>query len=638
MFKATIWLIPMIFLLAISVGFANSVTIYPSDDAYTDSNYPSTNYGSTEKLIMSLSGGVYNPRFFMKFNLSSCTGINASDILDAELYYYQADAYTYPHYNINLYKISTSGYGWDESTITYNTEPASSSLIGYDSFTSCYFANPSLCLGSNGFESLTNYTTYVKSEINSGYDSINFLGKLEALGGIYSKESTNSAYKPKLVINYNGTLSCNGTGGSNSSTLQEAHMPSYIKPYSDLSCRALSSVSETVYWKIYKKELADVGFNLTWVGSGTTNAGQWTTVGTLNSSYVIPDALYYCTVQNAYITQVSNNANATQLLSLGYLTTPSDKYLYESQMQSFTVRNNGSATLYAYGECDWLSPTGLHYYPNGTEILYGCLEVQWATLPAYHVYKNMTDSGLWNGESCFVYVSTYSDCRIQDLGLQDYTLNQTNWTVTAIPSIADITISPSSPLINQTMSCSFRVLSGDNATTLDEVWSYFIVDSTGDIEKTRQTNITNNTIVTFTGSIKGYAVAGSNVSCVGFIIQKTPYVSSITYYSDNVTARVVSGSTAGQLIGNIFDVSGSVGDMMIALIVSISAMVLAVIGIANFTDNPMALGIVAIAVLISGIGIFTVAGYLPIWIILIIIILCSSIIAGMLKSSIGGGS
>lgn len=645
MSKASIWLIPIIFLLAISVSFANTVTLYPSDDAYVDSANPTTNYGSSGEIwATGFSTTPYNYRGYFKYDFSSCDGINASDVLDVTAYFYTK--------NVSgtlqvFHKLSIFSYGWNEITINYNNKP---SVTNY-TINNGYFGYLDFHIGSDGSEQTMNVTTSFMDEITASTDTLTFGwnggGALAIyIDKFYSKEAYNPMFRPRMVITYNGTLTCNETG-SNTSSIQEVHLPSYVRPYSTLPCYVKDSVDEAVTWKIYKKELADVGFNLTYIGTGTTKAGEWKQIGQANASIVSPDALFKCVVNNDYATVISNNANITHIFNISYVSDVSVYhggnvlYFNENHIDDVVFHNDGSQSHYALVGCDLVSPSNTHYYPKTSYGYSECFSVAngYTNETEKLIALDMTENGAWERVSCTVYASAYSDCPAYDLGEQDYSLTTANWYVSGLPSIEDIYITPSSPLTNQSVNCFAKANSGDNETSLDEVWIQFDVDILGGLGSVKFTNVTNGTYVNASFNIKNYAVEGSNVSCCAYANQRTPvYVSGIASCSDNVTAIVLTGSEIGRYVGGLFGMNGELGNMMVAILVSIVAMVLAVIGIASFTDNPMALGIVAIAVLISGIGIFTVAGYLPIWIILIIIILCASIITAMMKSSISGGS
>lgn len=623
-------LLPITLLLFIAIsciGFANTVTLYPTDDAYVDLANPTTNYGSLGE-ILSTGSGIDAYRGYFKYNISSCTGINSSDITEATAYFYVI----YGTSSLSQFKkLSTSGYGWNESTINYNNRPPTLTSIGD-------FYND----GDDGTEHSINITSFVQSEVTSGYDAITFdwEGSTTSADRFYSKEALNPLFKPRLVINYNGTLSCNTTGSGNSTTIQEVHVPSYVRPYSNLPCYVMDSVNEMVSWKIYKKEPADVGFNLSYLGTGMTSAGKWAIVGTANASIVSPDSLFYCQVSNEYMVQVSNNANATQIFNITLLTSLSDVSLYENQRQTIVFSNVGSNGTYALAKCDFLSPSNTHFYPNSTYGYPNCVYVNSGSSYALPVEENMTESGYWSRKSCTIYASLYDDCRNQDLGEQDYSLNETSWFVSGIPTIEDIYIIPESPLTNQSVTCFSKAISGDNRTIIGEVWIQFTVDENGNLGATKFTNVTNGTYVNASYNIKDYAIEGSNVSCVSYSLQRSPvYVGGNASYSNNVTAIVLTGTEEGRWFGDLFGVSGAIGNMMLAIVIIVSAIVFVCLILAKLGVGGDAIGIIVIAILLAGIIIFTFAGWLP-WILLALVIIVVALMGLSLikKSGLTGGT
>lgn len=509
-----------------SIGFANTVTLYPTDDAKVDSGNPDTNYGSDTILY---TNGTYN-RVYMKWNLSSCGVINYSKILSADFYYYVNVA----SYCGKWLNITPSGYNWTEETITWNNQPAVTGIALSDF---CVY-------GEFGTENSYNYTTHLKASLQSGFDTLTFYGATSWYPSFFSKEySINPAYRPHLDITYNGTLTCNGTGG-NATTLQEAHIPSYPSPYNDLKCSAKGTSSESVsyawYWNISGSSVQ--------IASGTSSvvANEWTIVNTLSSSWVLPNATYYCIVSDTGGSKVSNTATANQIYNLVSLSTPTDKSLNENQSQTLTFTSTGSQTTYAFVECDWMSPTGTHYYPNDTSRSYGCKPIlPYSTLNQMSAYRLMDEIGTWNGKSCFLYSSNYADCRTEDLGVQGYTLNETFWYVASAPSVTNISITPVNPKMNETLTCSVRAVTNDNTSTIDQLWNYFIINGAV-VTSSYQSSIANNTVTNFTFNIGGLVSVGDNVSCGAFGVKLSPYAESGIAYSSGAivrSARVTNIST-----------------------------------------------------------------------------------------------
>lgn len=99
--------------------YSQSITLNPSDDAYTrDGSYGDKNYGSEPDLLLKAATSGFTRHTYLKFDLSGHKNLKSAKL---RIYGSNTD-------NANL--ISVSAYGvynnaWDESSITFNNEPAS---------------------------------------------------------------------------------------------------------------------------------------------------------------------------------------------------------------------------------------------------------------------------------------------------------------------------------------------------------------------------------------------------------------------------------------------------------------------------------------------------------------------------------
>lgn len=117
----------LIGLLIIPTALAATVKIYPSDDAYVrgySSTTKNTNYGSDATLetgFNGLSKGAY--KSYMMFDLSSLNGKNiTSASLSIEPNNIKAQTPTV--------RVYLSGTNWNEETVTWNTQPSYTTLVG----------------------------------------------------------------------------------------------------------------------------------------------------------------------------------------------------------------------------------------------------------------------------------------------------------------------------------------------------------------------------------------------------------------------------------------------------------------------------------------------------------------------------
>jgi hypothetical protein len=119
---------------------------------------------------------------------------------------------------------------------------------------------------------------------------------------------------------------------------------------------------------------------------------------------------------------------------------------------------------------------------------------------------------------------------------------------------------------------------------------------------------------------------------------------SEAHYFDVNTSSILGfdqrtdGTFIGNIFGSVFGVSGKIGDMIWSLLLIMIATVGVTALLSRVTQSPQALGIVAVGTFIVGVGICTLAGWLPIWLVLVIIIICSGIIVQLFRGGISGGA
>jgi hypothetical protein len=105
---------------ALSTG-ATTVTLAPDQDSYTSSENPATNYGSSSDLYIG-KGTYWGEGYFRGYLSFDLTGYESEEVLSASLSLYQYD--TAPAAGglpCDLHRVVAA---WDESTITWSTQPA----------------------------------------------------------------------------------------------------------------------------------------------------------------------------------------------------------------------------------------------------------------------------------------------------------------------------------------------------------------------------------------------------------------------------------------------------------------------------------------------------------------------------------
>ncbi|RLI75203.1 hypothetical protein DRO97_03875 [Archaeoglobales archaeon] len=174
------------------VGIIKTITLYPTDDAYVYEVSPSSNYGSSTSLHVQsyrFWGLNFNERTYIKFNLSSIS--STSYVLDAklQLYAYSSNA---QNRNYEVHKVTSN---WDENTITWSSQPSfETTATDTISPTSNSWNAWTVTSDVQNMISGNNYGWCIKDESESS--------RSQKYTHFYSKEYSDTAYHPKLVVEY----------------------------------------------------------------------------------------------------------------------------------------------------------------------------------------------------------------------------------------------------------------------------------------------------------------------------------------------------------------------------------------------------------------------------------------------------
>lgn len=147
-------------------------------DSFVRSSAPATNFGTINNLQNDLSPDEIS---YLRFNLSALAG---KTIKSAKLYLTAGDPT-----NSSLTLRRATDKSWGEKTITYSNKP------GFDSTITTFTAKT---LNSKVTLSVTNVVNLKKGgKITFGIKSAS-----DDQGAFYSREYTNSSYRPQLVVEY----------------------------------------------------------------------------------------------------------------------------------------------------------------------------------------------------------------------------------------------------------------------------------------------------------------------------------------------------------------------------------------------------------------------------------------------------
>jgi hypothetical protein len=178
----------LLFLAFSTVANAHQVILNPSQDSTVIGCTPDTNYGGETTLwIGHDNGGWVDP--LIQFDLSSYSGVIVESAY-LRLYVYEHGG-AFPPSGIWIARITDS---WDEMTVTWNNMP------GYDDST--YIGGP----GSVDSWWVIDAASYVNDWVSGTHDNYGFmLGTSDSnddFFDMYSREHSDSNYRPKLELNY----------------------------------------------------------------------------------------------------------------------------------------------------------------------------------------------------------------------------------------------------------------------------------------------------------------------------------------------------------------------------------------------------------------------------------------------------
>jgi len=175
------------------------IVLYPEADSYTDKFSTATNYGADTSLLVNpdwpTSGGAEENYTYLRYDLST---VPTGAILvgtDLEMTAFRGWA---NGGNGNCYTQFVNDDTWQENTINYNNQPASTGTnIGF--WWLWYNSTPGISVGTNSDPALN---TQVATEF-AGDQKVSL--RLHSIGyetEYFSKESTNQSQHPKLIIKY----------------------------------------------------------------------------------------------------------------------------------------------------------------------------------------------------------------------------------------------------------------------------------------------------------------------------------------------------------------------------------------------------------------------------------------------------
>ena len=173
-----------------------SVRLTSSADAYVDEYDPTSNHGAYELLLVASPppGGNYRDRSFLRFDLSALPG--EASIVSAELYLFAlyADYIGYvPPENILVEVCKVENDTWDESTITWQNQPAMGSVIATLPWAKGWVENDITdWVRANLSDKLVSIGLRMKPEFNEHAPYVDY----------YSKECPGYEYHPCLEIEY----------------------------------------------------------------------------------------------------------------------------------------------------------------------------------------------------------------------------------------------------------------------------------------------------------------------------------------------------------------------------------------------------------------------------------------------------
>ncbi len=158
-----------------------------TDDAYVDSNSPTTNFGTSAFLLAS-SGRYWS---FLRFDLGTLPfGVTGADVQRAQLKLW-VDQLT----AAGEFYVGDAADPWDETTVTFDTRPSVPSFVTDNEVT------------RRRTFVVIDVTIYVKNWLDGVQDNHGFALVTPGLTGVTlrfdSKENTGTAHEPVLAVELN---------------------------------------------------------------------------------------------------------------------------------------------------------------------------------------------------------------------------------------------------------------------------------------------------------------------------------------------------------------------------------------------------------------------------------------------------
>jgi len=166
------------------------LTIYPSDDSYTDSGAATTNYGTNASLRIENSALNGYKNMFLKF--STATIPAGQKINSAILYLYVKDEAA----NLTDCQVKLCDADWAEGTIIYNGQPG---VSGGTIHTFAFTTGNDWTNSGNVFA--TTVSNWYKGITNNYGITIRKASQQTGAGNLYSKEQ-GTTYDPYLLVTY----------------------------------------------------------------------------------------------------------------------------------------------------------------------------------------------------------------------------------------------------------------------------------------------------------------------------------------------------------------------------------------------------------------------------------------------------
>lgn len=174
-------------------GQADQVTIKPTDDTYTNSQNPNSNYGGQTYLEV-VSSSLNQSRALLKFNLSS---IPIGAVVDNVTFRLYTTFVSEPWYRIGVTYLTSNS--WNESTLTYNGYQSLDAGVSLEAIYSVYI------MSSNQWYSWNQTTAINHAKVDASYTEITLvllafeLFQPNSYIWFASKEYS-ADYSPRLIV------------------------------------------------------------------------------------------------------------------------------------------------------------------------------------------------------------------------------------------------------------------------------------------------------------------------------------------------------------------------------------------------------------------------------------------------------